>query len=67
MAEFYAGCATADEMFAGTGCIDVSLVVELKHRFTWTVLQRAGSADPKASVKSNHWKYERCGLQQVVK
>ena len=44
-----------------------SLVVELKHRFAWTVLQRAGFADAKASGKSNRWKYERCGYNRWSK
>ena len=60
MAEFFAGCATAEEMLLARdvlmffGCqIEESLHMD-------TVLQRSGSADAKALGKLNRWRCERC-------
>ena len=67
MAVFYAGCATAEEMLLARdvlmffGCrVEASLHLG-------AVLQRAGSADAKASGRSNRWKYERCGYNRWSK
>ena len=62
MAEFCAGCATAEEMLLAR-----SSVVKLKHRFTWTVRQRVGSADAKVSGRLSRWKCERCGYNRWSK
>ena len=66
MAEFYAGCATAEEMLLARDVL-MSLVVKLKHHFTWTARQRVGSADAMASERSKSLEVRTLCLQKVVK
>ena len=65
MAEFCAGCATAEEMLLARDVLMFfGCQVEASLHMPWTARQLVGSADAKASGRSKRWKCERCGYNR---
>ena len=66
MAEFYAGCATAEEiLLARDAPMFFCCLVAASLRMDSAAA--GGSADALASSKSNRCEYERCGYNRWVK